>query len=202
MSRFDYVSNVMRATMPSNGSNSSSKLNSYSNSPNASSLSLATCTVEINPSHASLFHLVQDLYLALDELAFPFPVGLHTKFVVLGFHTTNKWYVVGTIGRMISPPWYSVFLQYLDHGLFRVTDSFMKHALDVLHASEETRDIDFLFKLMTHIPNMKKLLRLLKPIAGGPSLLAADYLVSELYEKSSTYMVGWLLLLLLFMLIR
>ncbi|KAH3760655.1 gamma-Secretase-activating protein C-term [Pelomyxa schiedti] len=62
---------------------------------------------------SSLFQILHHLYIAMEDLCFPFPKGFHTLFITTGF-------------RCLPP---HVFLQYINRGLFVVTKEFVKECI-------------------------------------------------------------------------
>jgi hypothetical protein len=91
LSRYDYVSNIMRATMPQR--HSEEPVPSHFNSSEESADNANEDTAFIKPEFAALFRHARQFQLALDALCYPIPVGFNTKFVLLGFHTLPRQYV-------------------------------------------------------------------------------------------------------------
>jgi hypothetical protein len=60
----------------------------------------------------------------------------------------------------------------LERGVFRVTDSFLKHALDILQNSEDSEDRRFKFQITTKVQNRNKAVRLLKQMNEHSQLVA------------------------------
>jgi hypothetical protein len=85
--RFDYVSNIIRATT----------MQQHSISPPKMSLAVRPSTYgrhdrgpAVDMELVRMFRVVKNVYVTMESLCFPFPVGFHTKFVLLGFHTLQQ----------------------------------------------------------------------------------------------------------------
>ena len=86
------------------------------------------------------FRIVEQFYMAMEKLCLPLPVELHTKFTMLGFHSLTR----------------MMFVQYLDRGILRVTEGFLKHAIEILDHKPTAHDVKFKLSLMTRLGSHKK----------------------------------------------
>jgi len=77
----------------------------------------------------------ESFYCAVEELHFPFPHGFHTKFAVFGLHCLPRY----------------VFVQYIDRGVLRPTDSFMDHVQKLYGASVSQDDLRFKVHLVSRM---------------------------------------------------
>jgi hypothetical protein len=74
-----------------------------------------------------------------------------------------------------------VFLQYLDRGIFRLTDSFIKHGFDILSQSDREEDRRFQLELLMRVQNKNKFQRILKQFPDVAALLW-DSTIQQFFE--------------------
>jgi len=118
--------------------------------------------VSISREHLRMYKLLESIYRTLHDLGLPFPDGFHTAFVVLGFHTMTR----------------RRFLQFVQQGVFRMTDAFMQHVVEILDGSSDKESVRFKMALVAELPNKNKILRFQKKISEYAPLVVEQALTA------------------------
>lgn len=115
------------------------------------------------------FNLLHEFYSAFNFQCFPAPTEFSSKFAIFGLHCLSE----------------AVFLQYLDHGVFRLTDSFMKHAADVLMMKNNTA---FFIQIISRFHEDSKYTKSLKCVSKKSSNrdIQSELLESKLFQASTS----------------
>jgi len=107
----------------------------------------------------TLFQLLERLYTAVEELAFPFPRGFHTNFASLGFKCLPR----GT------------FLQFVERGIITLTPTFLRELLVM-----PIEDWDFKFQLLLRLRDANKAIELIQQTEYAPPHLLVEGAISLL----------------------
>ncbi|XP_022109506.1 uncharacterized protein LOC110989438 [Acanthaster planci] len=96
-------------------------------------------TVRLNkrppPMGYQLFHLIERFYMAVQIISFPLPPGFQTFFTIQGF-------------CCLEP---AMFLQYVDHGILRLTEEFMTRLMQ--EVPDDTEDqVNMKIQILARLP--------------------------------------------------
>lgn len=112
-----------------------------------------------NNNSGTLFQLLERLYTAVEELAFPFPRGFHTNFASLGFKCLPR----------------GAFLQFVERGIITLTTTFLRELLVM-----PIEDWDFKFQLLLRLRDSNKAIELIQQTEYAPPHLLVEGAISLL----------------------
>ncbi|XP_038059307.1 gamma-secretase-activating protein-like isoform X2 [Patiria miniata] len=127
-------------------------------------------TIRLNtkppPMGYQLFRLLERFYMAVQSLCFPVPPGFQTFFTIQGF-------------RCLEP---AMFLQYVDHGILRLTEEFMTRLMQEVPDDTEEQ-VNMKIQILTRLPkgSVQVLQRWNHPISM--EYLAQQYVAETLKEE-------------------
>ena len=146
-----------------------------------------------DPTFLALFQLLEHYFGAIEEMNFPFPPKFHTKFSVLGFHCLPRQFaylfmnfIIVTFSPSFAHIIFSVFVQYLERGVFRMTDSFMNHIEHILGQSTDPQDAHIKFLMASKMARKKKALQLLRKFRENGPLMAENAIATVHNDDDSS----------------
>lgn len=120
----------------------------------------STVSGDAHNNSGILFQLLERLYIAVEELALPFPPGFHTTLASLGFKCLPR----------------AAFLQFVERGIITLTPTFLRELLVL-----PMPDWDFRLQLLMRLQDSNKAIELVHNSEYASPHLLVESAISSLY---------------------